>query len=376
MPSSNIQIRAFTLKAAPTVEGDRRVKFVASTPAVDSHGTRLLPSGCRLSRFKLAGSLPFLWAHKRDGEPDDVLGRVVAVEVKPDAVITTVEFDVEDNPKAARLLRRVKRGEIRACSVGFHCLREEPAADGVVDIVEWELCELSLCPIGSNAEALALRSLSRGFTLRRHGIQMSAARTPSRRNMKNEEILAKLGLAEGAAPDAIADALLNYLSANPEPTEAKALVVGMLSMLAPAPSSSSTSDGMAAAAAEAVADELRKAQARIAELEGKAQGDQPTAEQRADQAIRDGRWPVGQRAALVDQFKQGKTPFLFAPKSFSTRGANFTAGGNPTGATVADAAPRFGTDEKPITKTDTRALEQLKRMGVAVTPEQFAAARQ
>lgn len=538
---SSIQIRAFTVLARPTVEGDRRVKFIASTPAVDSHGTRIHPSGCRLSRFKLAGQLPFLWNHKRDGEPEDVLGRVVAVEVKPDAVIVTVEFDVADNPKAANLLRRVRRGEIRGCSVGFHSLHEKPAADGVVDILEWELCELSLVPIGSNAEALALRGLRGGFTLsatnrnvtrlevatilvrrssdghqlwgkRRDsglyttpggklapgedpvvgacrelyeeaGIRVgtsvhptdptalerlgvvdlsprlrvhcftvtvpaetqpnsandpdreverwdwlprmpetaqlharpnaltligarcggpnqhssgllckpTAARTPALdlatkptqpdsrgpRNMNPADILSKLGLQEGAAPDAIAEALIKYLSGSPDAAEAKALVVGMLSMLAPAPSSSSASDGMAAAAAEAMGDELRKAQARIAELEGeKAKADQPSAEQRADVAIKDGRWPVGQRAVLVEQYKANKTPFLFAPKSFSTRGVNFTSGGNPTDATPATVAPRFGTDDKKtLTPLETGIVSLAKRAGLNLDERKFAAAK-
>lgn len=330
-----MQTRSFTLAAAPTVEGDRRVRFVASTPAVDSHGTRLHPKGCRLDRFKLAGQLPFLWNHNKDGEPEDVLGRVVAVEVTQDAVIATVEFDTQDNPKAARLLRRVKRGELCACSVGFMVLAEEPAADGAVDITSWMLAELSLVPCGSNAEALALRSLRAGFTLSATPSRTSASRaavpkhTRSQTPMNPADILSKLGLAEGAAPDAIADALLKYMAGSPDAAEAKQLVIGLLGMLAPAPSSSSASDGMAAAAAEAVGEELRKAQGRIAELE--AEQNSPSV--RADAAIKKGQWCAEQRTALIEHIraadKAGRKPFLFPEGKFSGRSVVYTAGGNP-----------------------------------------------
>lgn len=440
-----IRCREFTLNAklVGTEGADaRRVKFIASTMAVDAHGTRLHPRGCKLTRFQAAGQLPFLWAHKRDGEPDDVLGRVVDVQISDERVECVVEFDTHQ--KAQECLRKVRAGVIRACSVGFVALVEELAADGVIDVFEWELCELSLCPIGSNPEALAVR----GFTLRnasagsasagcasagntpatagagtlqdRYGDARKRSATQTRRvdPMNAADILAKLGLQEGATPEQIVEALLKYMAAHASeliayPAEAKALLMGLLSMLtpapaAPAPSSSSASDGGASAAAEAMADEVKRLSARVAELEQKnaeleqksremeqksraPEAPKESPEQRADAAIKDGRWPLGQRDALITQYrdydkaqaehektKTGKaprTPFLFAPKSFSSRNINFTAGGNPkpSAQTAPNLGDNDGADEHGLTASDHKSIAMLKRQGISVTPAEFAA---
>lgn len=378
-----MKTRSFTISATPL--GGRRVRFVASTPAVDSHGTRLHPRGCKLGRFKKAGYLPFLWAHRREGEPDDVLGRVVEVEITEAAVVCVVEFD--DHPKALRCLRQVRRGFLRACSVGFVAEQEEVAADGVVDVLAWELCELSLCPIGSNPEALAVRSFT--VTSRPRAAARAAATsfadraaapaTPNRGTRMNpSEILAKLGLAEGATPEQIVDALLKYMGTSPDAAEAKALLTGLFAMLTPA--ASSASDGAAAAAAEAMADEVRKLQARIAELEA-AKGEaekkaEPTAEQRADEAIHDGRWLGSQRSALVAQFAANKTPYLFPAKTFSSRGVNFTEGGNPVKPDV-KARLDAGADGAAgnLSELERGIVEMAQRNKLPISSKTFAAAK-
>lgn len=378
-----MKTRSFTITAQPL--GGRRVKFIASTPAVDSHGTRLHPRGCRLVRFKMAGYLPFLWAHRREGEPDDVLGRVVEVEVSDAAVVCVVEFD--DHPKALRCLRQVRRGFLRACSVGFVAEQEEMASDGVVDVLAWELCELSLCAIGSNPEALVARSFT--VTSRPRAAARAAATsfadraaapaTPNRgtRNMNPAEVMAKLGIAEGSTPEQIVDAVLKYLAGSPDAAEAKAVLLGLLAMLTPAPSASS--DGAAAAAAEAMADEVRKLQARVAELEaakGAAEKKaEPTPEQRADADINEGRWLLSQRSALVEQYKAGKTPFLFAPKTFSSRGVTFTEGGNPVKPDVKARLDAGADGAANLSELERGIVEMAQRSKLPVSTKTFAAAK-
>lgn len=336
------QRSSFTVSATPGA--DNRVTFTASTRSVDRHGTILEPAGCDATAF--LKNPVFLWNHKRDGEPDDVIGTVVDVQKTADSVVCVVEFDT--GRKAQQCLRRVRRKVLRAVSVGFIPLEtSEPDADGVVTVKRWELCELSLVAVPSNRDALR-----RSWTLR---VTPKSARTfqPTGRasdriftrgttRMNPADVLSKLGIAEGAKPEEIAAALLKFCMGDAPEADKLAVIMGVLSMLAPA-SASSASDGAAEAAAEAMADEVKSLQARIAELEqGKAQAEkaaEPTAEQRADAAIKAGRWPVGQRAALVEQFKANKTPFLFAEKTFSVRGVSLTAGGNP----IADrSAPNFG----------------------------------
>ena len=198
--------------------------------------------------------------------------------------------------------------------------------------------------------------------------------------MNPADVLAKLGIAEGAKPEEIAAALLKFCMAEGPEADKLAVIMGVLSMLAPAPSASSASDGAAEAAAEAMADEVRKLEARVAELEAeKAQAvkaaekaAEPTAEQRADEAIKAGRWPMGQRAALVERYRSGKEVFLPAAKTFIARSVSLTAGGNPI---EQRSAPNFGNPDSPLSDVDNTVLNIAKRAGLTLTPETFAAAK-
>ena len=197
--------------------------------------------------------------------------------------------------------------------------------------------------------------------------------------MNPDDVLSKLGLAEGAKPEEIATALLKFCMGDAPEADKLAVIMGVLSMLAPA-SASSASDGAAEAAAEAMADEVRKLEARVAELEAeKAQAvkaaekaAEPTAEQRADEAIKAGRWPMGQRAALVERYRSGKEVFLPAAKTFIARSVSLTAGGNPI---EQRSAPNFGNPDSPLSDVDNTVLNIAKRAGLTLTPETFAAAK-
>lgn len=368
--------RAFTIQATP--DGDRRVKFIASTQSVDRHGTRLIPRGCDAAAF--IKNPVFLWGHRnKDGEPDDVIGTVVDLQITDAAVVAVVEFDI--GKKAQQCLRRVRRNVLRAVSVGFIPLEHsEPDADGVVTVSRWELCELSLVAVPSNRDALATRK----FTVRAPYLQANrAAQAPKpdpRGHMEPKAIFEKLGITEGAKPEDIAAALIKYLAGSDADADKQAVVMGLLSMLAPAPSASSASDGGEAAAMEAMADEVRKLQARVVELEGAKvaaeKAAEPTPEQRADEAVKAGQWPMGQRDALVTCFKNKKPVHIFPAKTFSTRGVNYTAGGNPITAPATDGKPNLGNDKTvDLGDVDRTVLSIAKRAGLTLTPEQFAAAK-
>ena len=470
---------AFTLRMVTAESvGDRLVKFTASTRNVDRHGTRLLPRGCRYENY--LKNPVFLWNHRKheEAEPDDVIGRAISVTLTDSAVEIVVEFDTA--PKADRCLQLVRRGMLRAVSVGFIPLVEHPrfntaedaaaflARGGVIEVREWELCELSLTIVPSNPDALVTRSFAlraprdeacamlvcrpdgmmlwgkrrdsglyttpagklnpgeapeacavrelfeetglRAVSMQKLGISAMAranvhcfrvevpadaqptvendpdkevgawewratvpaaseihhrpdallphypkpiapvksARTyvveqtktvlsiPSLRgSMDPKVIFEKLGITEGVKPEEIAAALIKYLTGPDADADKQALVMGLLSMLVPAPSAESADPGQAVAM-EAMVDEVRKLQARVAEMEAEkakaAQVPQPSPEERADAAIRDGRWPMGQRPALVDAYSKNKAVTLLAEKTFSTRSVSYTNGGNPTAA--------------------------------------------
>jgi 8-oxo-dGTP pyrophosphatase MutT (NUDIX family) len=468
---------AFDIRAE--VAGDRRVKFIASTRGVDRHGTRLLPRGCKYDNYMK--NPVFIWNHRKheEAEPEDVIGQAVAIDVSADAVTITIEFDTA--PKAQQCLRLVRLGFLRAVSVGFIPLVESPrfadedeaaaylARGGVIEVREWELCELSLTIVPSNPDALKARNFTlraplaevaavmvhrpdgctlwgrrrdsglyttpagklnpgeapeagaarelfeeaglRASDMRSLGIQQTprarvhcfrvdvpadaqptaendpdrevaqwewlpafppeaerqhkpdalvtcyAAKTArtyssvrvevpktvlSRGSMDPKIIFEKLGIAEGVKPEEAAAALIKYLAGPDSDADKQALVLGLLSMLvpAPAPSAGSVDDGKDVAM-EAMADEMRKLQARVVELEGaKVEAEkkaEPTPEMRADMAIRSGQWPEAQRSVLVSRYTEGKPVHLFAERTFVARSATFTSGGNPVGR-----APNFG----------------------------------
>lgn len=173
-------------KVAPT-DNNKIFKFIASTNEVDRHGTRLLSHGCQHINFDK--NPVFLWNHNKDGLPDDVIGRVLSLEITDSEVIATIEF-LTERPDGSRRERAwqcwqdVLAGILKAVSVGFVPLAESPvfksaeesakylAGGGIIDVTQWDLCELSLCPIGSNPDALHVRRLSsKGrFTLSRRDV--------------------------------------------------------------------------------------------------------------------------------------------------------------------------------------------------------------
>jgi len=151
-----------------SVGDDRRVVFRASTPAVDRHGTIVRPEGINTEKF--AKNPIFAWAHDAYGgwttpDPESIIGKVVSWQKSPEAFDIEVEFVPEEvNPRAEQALKLVRSGFLNAVSIGFIPVRwhEETYVDEngleqnrtVYD--EVELLEVSLVPIPSNPEAIAL----------------------------------------------------------------------------------------------------------------------------------------------------------------------------------------------------------------------------
>ena len=90
----------------------------------------------------------------RSADPDDVIGTVTDLRVEGDRLLFSVVFGSHD--LADRCFRVVEK-RINACSISFNPIRQHAEGDAVI-IDEAELIEISLVIIGSNPEALALRS--------------------------------------------------------------------------------------------------------------------------------------------------------------------------------------------------------------------------
>lgn len=118
------------------------------------YGFRVLNAGIDLERFK---QNPVMLAMHRDYDLTSVIGRWTNIRVEGHLLLADDEFDMEDE-EAAKIAGKVKRGFLKACSMGFLFLQEhlQKAIDGMFDLVESELLEASLVTIPGNSNAVRL----------------------------------------------------------------------------------------------------------------------------------------------------------------------------------------------------------------------------
>lgn len=260
----------------------RVVPFRLATAAKDRHTTIFVPTGCRYQNF--LKNPVFTWNHQDaldTVQPEDVLGLVVQLEVTSGAVLIWVEFDTA--PKAERCFQMVLKGLLRAVSIRAGVITKHQ--EGGVDVIdEWELYSASLCVVGSNPEALALRSL------------LSSGKEINR--MTRDELCKALGLEPGCPQTELLMALLGKWAEGDEEKKAQ----------------------LEAAKSDApAAEEDRKRSCDTEEMQRKLEGlktankmlqeqvrslqvvaaPAKTPEQFADEAIKDGRWPLATRSELV-----------------------------------------------------------------------------
>lgn len=192
------------------VDASRIVWFRLNTGARDRHGTVFEPSGLRLENF--IRNPAFVWNHRdadKGCQPDDAIGRVLQIKVDDSAVLIQVEF--ARTKKASICLQQVKDGFLRMVSIRALILRKHEEGD-VVIVDEWELWSASLCIVGSNPEALALRYL----------LSMSEE-IPA---MDLTTVLEKLGLAEGASLQQMLIACCTMMARSDEDKAMLAAVMG------------------------------------------------------------------------------------------------------------------------------------------------------
>lgn len=152
-------------------DNSRVITFVASTDGLDRHGTKILPTGINTERFD---SNPIIgWGHDLYGgwfstpDPKNVIGKSVALRKTDKRLETDIEFlSAEVNPNADMIFKMVKAGAVNAVSIGFIPRKIEVEVDDaereIPVIAASELLEISVVPIPSNPDALAI---ARGLTL-------------------------------------------------------------------------------------------------------------------------------------------------------------------------------------------------------------------
>ena len=150
---------------------ERVVTFRASTAAKDRHGSRVMPMGIDTTHYDK--NPIFLWAHDGYGSffgggpsIENVIGRVVATRKSESAFDIDVEFAKGDvNERAEMAFKLVKAGFLNTVSIGFIPKKSHTETVGEEETEihdEVELLEVSLVPIPSNRDAVAIaRSMLR-----------------------------------------------------------------------------------------------------------------------------------------------------------------------------------------------------------------------
>lgn len=152
-----VELKAGTDSIANIDVENREITFIASTPSVDSHG-EVVAQDWNFARFEKNPVI--LWAHNQREPP---IGRAVKWWVENGKVLyIRVKFS-QVYAFAQLIFDMIVEGTIRACSVGFipyEITREE--IDGQLRTVlrRNELCELSVCPVPSNADAVIPKELA------------------------------------------------------------------------------------------------------------------------------------------------------------------------------------------------------------------------
>jgi hypothetical protein len=148
-----------------TIDTDKhRAEFIISTetPVQDGWGAprSLKTSGVILKDYRRN---PVILA-QHNHAPENVIARSVEVRQEEGRLVAVAEFDVEDE-YAERVWGKIRRGFVKAASVGFVPIRERMIEDGVKDeatglvgpvrlTTQWRLFEWSIVAVGADAESL------------------------------------------------------------------------------------------------------------------------------------------------------------------------------------------------------------------------------
>ncbi|HZV36826.1 MAG TPA: phage major capsid protein [Verrucomicrobiae bacterium] len=191
---------------------------IVSTPTVDSDNESVVPRGCDLSRFNR--NAPLVDSHNYSSVSNQI-GKVTDVRISDKRVECDLQFaiDVPENNLARLAFGMVKAGYLKGCSIGFQPMEYISPSDGKLyqqTLAElglknqqpsriytaWTFCELSLCVLGSNPDALLQTAKSIGMSSRdlapfqiktRSSITTPSPSTPLSEMKATKDLLASLG---------------------------------------------------------------------------------------------------------------------------------------------------------------------------------------
>jgi HK97 family phage prohead protease len=137
-------------------EKDHRINNVIMTnDTIDRYGDSLKPAGARFKNY-LRNSV-LLWCHDSSIPP---IGRTTNVRASSSDVRCDLIYAPGDiYPLAGTVFKLMQLGFVNAVSIGLIPLKAALAKDknrppGSLDIFEYEIIELSVCPVPANPDAL------------------------------------------------------------------------------------------------------------------------------------------------------------------------------------------------------------------------------
>ena len=137
--------------------------FVLSEESVNSYGFRVLTAGIDLTNFEKNPIM--LWNHTRSySDKNNVIlpiGKWENIRVEEGALKADAVFDMEDE-FAASISRKVDKGMINMCSIGFEITEESDSPEHILPgqrrmtVTKCRLREASITDIGSNYNSISL----------------------------------------------------------------------------------------------------------------------------------------------------------------------------------------------------------------------------
>lgn len=192
--------------------------FVVSDESINSNGFRMITEGMRRGRFD--NNPVMLDGHERNNSK--VLGNWVNLRTEGGLILADPVWDDED-PHAANIHRKVDKGFIKGCSLSAEPIKTRyNEVEDLIEVVEWELKEISIACVPSNANSLLLTDKKGNQLNKEQLIALSEnSQNPNLDTMKNLKLMAKVvNLADTATEDEVMQKVQEIAEANIELTDA------------------------------------------------------------------------------------------------------------------------------------------------------------
>ncbi len=112
-----------------------------------------------LAEWAVRGTkIPFLWSHG-DGIRD-VVGAVTRAEEDATGLKVTAQLDIDGSDEASMLFGQIKSGAISQYSFAYAVRNSRVAKDGVRELLDLDLLEVSACVAGANPETRTIATKS------------------------------------------------------------------------------------------------------------------------------------------------------------------------------------------------------------------------